>query len=359
MVAIVLLILAVCVVLVGLGFLVFGSKKGDNENEHNSSGNFSGNSSGKRTLGWSLLGVGTLSFVVLWIGFMLVTIDTGHVGIPATFGKVDTKEIPLGEGLQTKMPWQTVKEMSIRQVSLDRNKAQGTNMEVLAGDRVALNTDASFHWTLQPTAATWIYQKFGLEYWTGLQVPSSASSLRDVVGKIQDWGEVISKKQKAENDVTERFSEFVVKKMLSAGIPVEIANNAFVFPKMDIRRTTPPKTILTAIANKKAATEDLERQDVEIQIEAKKAEKGAQEGLRVRNMLLAIFNPLKFDVDSKEFKLDPKAELPVNFDPANIPGIIGAIAIKQNAQSIQSAVENEGVNTILLPAGTPIAAAVN
>jgi len=348
------LCLASVAVWVGMSLLLF-RKKTSEEPEHQQmySGRRGFWSKSKKTLGIIFLSGGTVAFVSLWIVFSIAITPAGSIKIVKTFGKVDVTQVPLTEGLSFILPWQSTKTMSIRQRQLDRSKGTKSDMDVIADDGTRLNTDVTFYWTLNPVAGAWIYQKFGRGYYNSLQTPSAAGSLRDVVGKVEKWNNLVADKLTVESDATKAFEKSVLDKLVIAGIPKEIASNAFTFPKIDIRRITPPLKILTAIENKKAAVEDLNRQGTEIQIAARKAEKGAQEGFRVRNMLLAIFNPL-----NENGLLSPDAKLPDNFLPSDIPGIMNSIATKQNAQSIQTAVEQDGVNTILLPAATPVAAPV-
>ncbi len=356
MISLVILALAALVVIVGVGFLFFGQKKTDDNDEGRGSYEYENHgfwSKSKKTIGIIFLGGGTIAFICLWIMFSIVITPAGSINVVKTFGKVDITRTPLTEGLSFIMPYQSVETMSIRQRHLDRNQSTKSSMDVISKDRTKLNTDVTFYWTLNPVAGAWIYQKFGKMYYNSLQVPSAAGSLRDVVGKVETWNTLVEKKLSIEIDATKAFKESVIAKLLNAGIPSDIANNAFTFPKIDIRRVTPPGKILVSIENKKAALEELDRQDTEIKIAKLKAQKGAQEGLRVRNMLLAIFNPV-----NKDGMLDANAKLPTNFDPKNIPGIINAIASKQNAQSVQTAVEKNDVNTILIPASTPISVPV-
>ena len=301
-----------------------------------------------------------LYMVFKWIAVALVfvagvisavtTVPSGSVKGLSTFGRVDVNDPPLSEGLHLKKPWQSTFLMSVRQQTFNRNAAKGNQMEVIVGDGVSLTADVSFHWILQPQAAAWVYQKFGEDYAERLQIPSAAGALRDVVGGMKEWTNVVRDKQMVEVETTKRLASVVREKLLAAGIPADVAQSAFVFPKVDIRRITPPKAIQTAIANKKAAEQDLERQKTEVAIAAMKAQKGVPEGQRIRNMVLAIFNDT-----NEDGQLPAEAKLPEGITAEGVSALITAIATKQNAQSVQTAAESGKVSTMLIPATSSIA----
>ncbi len=268
---------------------------------------------------------GLLIFTVLWSSVTFVS--PGSVKVLGTFGRVDVDDMPLPEGAHLKLPWQATQEMSVRQQTFNRSAANGNQLEMVVGDGVTLKADVSFYWLLNPVGAAWVYQRFGSNYAEHLQIPSAASAIRDVVGSVDDWLTVVTDKARIEERITARFEELVVSKLMAADIATDVAKFAFTFPKMDIRRVTPPKAIKTAIASKKAAQQQLERQKTEIEIAQRKAQKGRAEGERVRNMLLGLF------------KLPSGAQLPESVNPESIATLMYALAKKQEALAIMHAVE--------------------
>ena len=291
-------------------------------------------------------------FALIAITLSVTIVPSGAVKVLTTFGRVNVQDAPLPEGAHLKLPWQSAHQMSVRQQTFDRNAINDNQMEVIVGDGVTLTMDVSFHWILNPSAAALVYQKFGDRYFERLQIPSAASAIRDVIGSMDEWLNVINNKSQVEQLVTDRFARVVRSKLSASGIPDEITKIAFTFPKVDIRRATPPKAIRQAVAAKKAAQQQLERQETEVKIAAAKAQKGVSEGQRMRYILLALFN------DAKNGVLPDDAKLPEGLAPADVAMLMQALAAKQNAQSVQQATESEGVQTILLPATSPVAVGV-
>ena len=63
-------------------------------------------------------------------------VPTGHVGVVTTFGQVTGRQ--LGEGLNFKLPWQRVTDMSIRTQEIKETASTPSNEGLIVGLEVSL-----------------------------------------------------------------------------------------------------------------------------------------------------------------------------------------------------------------------------
>ncbi len=300
--------------------------------------------------------VGMIAFLVM-AAFALFSsykqVEAGNGGVVLTLGKVELSQPALVEGPHWLKPWQSMVQMSAQQISYDRNKAGDNAVEALAGDDVTLNMDASFFWLLSYDAMPYIYQKYGASYWDKLQIPSIASTFRDVIKSKEEWEDVNKEKQEVEISVTKLLKVAVNEKLAAANLPENIIKGAFTYPKMELRRITPPPAITDEIGLKKAAVQKNARKETEIKNAALDAQKRGMDGTAIRQIILRIFN--KEDIDGK---IPEDAELPANLSAKDISGILDSVARKQMADAAETAAEKGNINSLVIMSGETSPAAV-
>lgn len=254
--------------------------------------------------------LGSLASVILCIGSYLVMavqeIDTKDVGIPKTFGVVS--ERVLYTGLRLVHPWQSVIRMNIWQQSFERSTAKSNPVVLIGSDQIRVNTDITYHWILNPEYARLIYLHFGESYWNKIIFPTAASALRTGAAGFT-WVEIVAEKRpEVQAAMTDELKKAVISKLVSKGIEPDIADVMFTFPSVDLRRAEPmAEKLLAAVELKKAALQEKERQVTLTSIEDEKAKRRKKEGKGLMNLF---------------------EQLPVGFDPNNLPALLQAQALK-------------------------------
>jgi len=203
----------------------------------------------------------------------------------------------------------------------------------LSLDRVPLSVDLTFPYQLSPDLAWKVYAIIGLGYEQQLLMPAARAALRDAAASFT-WSDAVStKRTDMETRIHTKLRALVEDNLVRSGFTQHEADNAFSFMAPQVRRLAPPKRILSAVSEAKAAEEDLKRQAVLNEIAAAEAVRRGNEGVGVRRL---------FD----------KLEAPKGMTSDQMRQLLYALADKQRADSLQRAVEKDQVKVIVIGGGS-------
>ena len=143
----------------------------------------------------------------------------------------------------------------------------------------------------------------------------------------------------------------MIQKLEKKGLSKKEAEEAFSYPQADIKTLMPPKQLQTNINLKKAAEQELERKNTQIEIAKKEAIVRSYDGVAVREAILKLL-----------YGIDPKTGKAIsndlsNISPEQMAQIIQAMANNRRSETLQTLVEQGGVNSLMVvPSGTPVTA---
>jgi len=202
-----------------------------------------------KTAVWFICGL----FVIMTGCSTFQVVATGHVGVVTRFNKV-TGEV-MGEGLNFKMPWEKVHEMTVRQQQLaEQGNVPSSEMLVLG-----LQTTLFFH--LVADKATSVYDKLGPNYVQATVEPNFISAMRESTSKHKAE-ELFSGKQR---DVIAEEAFVRMRTDLGPyGVEVE---------KVLLRDISPPETLKRAIEAKQQAEQEALAMTFRLQKERQEAER--------------------------------------------------------------------------------------
>lgn len=200
----------------------------------------------------------------------------------------------------------------------------------LSLDRIPLSVDVAFPYQVSPELAWKVYAIVGLNYEQQLLMPAARAAMRDAVGTFAWTDAVTTKRAEMEERIHLIFHSLVKDNLRISGFSPDEAGKAFSLMPPQIRRLAPPRRILAAVAEARAAEEDLKRQEVLNEIAAREAERRANEGVGVRKL---------FD------------QLPKGMSTEQVRQLLYALADKQRADSLQRAVEKNQVKIIVMGGG--------
>jgi prohibitin 1 len=202
-----------------------------------------------KTAVWFICGL----FIIMTGCSTFQVVATGHVGVVTRFNKV-TGEV-MGEGLNFKMPWEKVHEMTVRQQQLhEQGNVPSSEMLVLG-----LQTTLFFH--LVADKATSVYDKLGPNYVQATVEPNFISAMRESTSKHKAE-ELFSGKQR---DVIAEEAFVRMRTDLGPyGVEVE---------KVLLRDISPPETLKRAIEAKQQAEQEALAMTFRLQKERQEAER--------------------------------------------------------------------------------------
>jgi regulator of protease activity HflC (stomatin/prohibitin superfamily) len=198
---------------------------------------------------WFICGL----FIIMTGCSTFQVVATGHVGVVTRFNKV-TGEV-MSEGLNFKMPWEKVHEMTVRQQQLhEQGNVPSSEMLVLG-----LQTTLFFH--LVADKATSVYDKLGPNYVQATVEPNFISAMRESTSKHKAE-ELFSGKQR---DVIAEEAFVRMRTDLGPyGVEVE---------KVLLRDISPPETLKRAIEAKQQAEQEALAMTFRLQKERQEAER--------------------------------------------------------------------------------------
>ena len=282
-------------------------------------------------------------FILVLIYSTLVSVPFGHGAVPVSFGKLRYEVKPAG--LQTKYPWEKLVVITTQQQSFSRAGI------IQAKDTVSVHDNVTFHYILNLKQIPFILENYGKNYAQKLIYPSAAEAMKEAAMDFESWDDLLKNRTTFSKKITKYLREKVVSKLKKKGLEDKKAENAFSFPLVDIKELTPPKQLQTNINLKKAAEQELERKQTQIEIAKKEAVVRSYDGIAVRQAILKLL----YGIDEKTGK-PAKTDLS-NVSPEQMANIIAAMANNRRSETLQTLVEQGGVNSLMVvPAGTPVSA---
>lgn len=127
--------------------------------------------------GWKLRRKQLLSLVALIVALpsAIAVVPTGHTGIVSTFGKVEP--YVLGEGLNAKLPWQTVTNIS------SRVQKKRLEFQSFSSDIQQVDVTCSVNFRIDKKMAQELYKNVGTDYYNTVIEPRVLENTKAVMSK--------------------------------------------------------------------------------------------------------------------------------------------------------------------------------
>ncbi len=137
-----------------------------------------------------------LFFIVFFAPSMFVVIEPGHVGVlfRPLWGGTVTKNV-YREGLQAISPWNTMYIYDTRIQTLRQE------VNILSQNGLTVKVTASVRYHIIPADAAKLHKAIGPEYRDKIIVPSTISSVREVIGNYKPEELYTTAKKKIEDDI--------------------------------------------------------------------------------------------------------------------------------------------------------------
>ncbi len=197
--------------------------------------------------------IGLFILFIFIIGFCLVTIPAGHVGVKYSwFGGVQTDEF--GEGWHIKPPWISITKYSTQMIQMT------DTMHTLSKEGLSVNMDATILYHISSDKANEIHQGIKQPYDTEFIMPQLRSVTREVIAEYNAIDIYSEKRATIELKV---FDE-VKKRLETKGIIVE----SILFRNVEL-----PQHLIAGIEEKKRAEQDSLRMEYILLKETQEAER--------------------------------------------------------------------------------------
>ena len=289
-----------------------------------------------------LVGLPIAAVVAVIVAFSIIVVDVGTVEVVVAYGSVQKRRYD--PGIHFIVPGSRHDNVVVRRQILEISSLDPDSVPpagtaptpdaqrtlALTSDRIALAADITLPYSVDPDLAWKIYAEVSPGYETTLLVPAARAAVREAVGSFTWIDAVTTKRNELEDGILAKFRAIVAENLIGAGFSKEEASQAFVLMPPQIRRLSPPRVLLAAVADRAAADVALERQAVLNQIAAKEAERRANEGLGIRKLV---------------------EQLPTEMNGLQLDKLLYALADKQRADSMQRAVEKDQVKIIVMGSG--------
>lgn len=300
------------------------------------------------------LGLPLIAVVLVVMAFSVMTVQVGTVKVVSVFGKV--RERSYEPGVHLVVPGSTAVEMSVRRQvfelsggSLDdphqtaaatpaaaaaataAAAAEPQRTLALSADRIPLAVDINFSYILNPDLAWKVFANLGTTYQADLLAPAARAAVRSAAAGFSWTEAVTTDRVKLEERIQSVFRQTVVESLASAGFTKQEAESAIILTPPQVRRMAPPRRLLTAVGETLAAQEDLKRQATLVEISLQEAQRRANEGLGIQKLL---------------------TQLPKDFTPEQLKGLISAVADKQRADAMLKSVERDQVKVMVMGGGS-------
>lgn len=281
-------------------------------------------------------------------------IGRGNVGVGSFFSSVQKSSYAQGFNLVN--PFHDIHEMDIKRKVVELNAKispeaekdkEGKDKEAqiegsgeiiaLSHDNLVLAIEATCPFALNPAYAWWVYRNIGDEeiYINQLIIPAARSALRDAVAQTPFIDASTERRNQLAQLMTETFAQAVANDLSKQGLSLEEASKVFVILPVQLRKVLPPDKVQSAISEKIASEQDLQRQHTLTSIAEEIANRRKKEGAGIKN----LFN-----------------ELPQNISPKDMSQLLHAMAEKERADAVMKAVETGQAKNLFI--GTGISPAV-
>jgi regulator of protease activity HflC (stomatin/prohibitin superfamily) len=288
-----------------------------------------------------LVGLPIAAVLAVIVAFSVIVVDVGTVEVVVAYGSVQKRRYD--PGIHFVVPGSRHDNVVVRRQILEISSLDPDSVPpptaptpdaqrtlALTSDRIALAADITLPYSVDPNLAWKIYADVSPNYEATLLVPAARAAVREAVGSFTWIDAVTTKRNELEEGILAKFRAIVADNLDGAGFSKEEASQAFVLMPPQIRRLSPPRVLLAAVADRAAAEVALERQGVLNQIASKEVERRASEGVGIRKLIEA---------------------LPTEMSGSQVEKLLYALADKQRADSMQRAVEKDQVKVIVMGGG--------
>ena len=206
---------------------------------------------------------------IFLIGFLLVTIPAGHVGVKYSwFGGVQDDEF--GEGWHLKPPWISVTKYSTKTIQ------KTEPMHALSNEGLSVNMDATIIYHIVPDKANEIHKGIDPPYEETVVMTQFRSVVREIVAEYQAIDIYSVERAILEKRVLDEVSRRLKEK--------NVAVESILFRNVDL-----PQLLKTAIEEKKKAEQDALRMEYILEKETLEAERKRVEaqGISDANKIIA------------------------------------------------------------------------
>jgi regulator of protease activity HflC (stomatin/prohibitin superfamily) len=211
---------------------------------------------------------GFLAFIAsLFLGLVLFicsisTIETGYVGIPVLFGKV--QDGYLEAGLHFLNPFVLVTKLDLRTQKADEEGVIPSK-EML---NMTLKTSVNYH--LDKAKAGEIYNTLGTDYFDKFIEPHIRSSIREVTSEYKAEQFFSSDR----NEIQQKIEDSITRNLTPRGIIIE---------SVMLKEISPPETVRIAIESKQAQEQEAQAMQFKLQKERLEAERKTIEATGIQN----------------------------------------------------------------------------
>jgi regulator of protease activity HflC (stomatin/prohibitin superfamily) len=221
-------------------------------------------------------GVGASVLLLFWAATSIQRsvhqIDTGHIGLVYTFGKI-TNQRPAGWAFTA--PWQSIQQANIQTQSVKPETDCPVARQCLSAaskqsQNVFISTVLNFH--VDPVNIQQLYTNIGPDYVEKVVQPRVSQVLKEETAKYDQAADVLPHREDIRQAVTKRLTE----ELSARGIAVEdflLTNIGF------------DKEFEAAITSKAVAEQNALAEQNKVAIEAAKAEQAKQQGIAKANAL--------------------------------------------------------------------------
>jgi regulator of protease activity HflC (stomatin/prohibitin superfamily) len=288
---------------------------------------------------WPYITLGILAVVfIIYNTILIVPPGTTYVG--TWFGTVQEKTY--SQGMQFVNPMLSFEKMDVRQRDAEFKSASGqsvseSDVTAVSSNNLPMTIDVTYLFTLNQKYAWWVYKNIGDDtvYYQNLIVRAAKTATRNATAEFTDEQAMTSKRVQLSDKMAKDFKETLVQNMTERGLPPADAEQVFTVLPVMLSKILPPEAVITAISNKAAALQDLERQKTLTFIAQEVALRRAQEGSGVNKLF---------------------AELPKDVKPEQIAIVLRALAEKTRADAELKAVETGKVSSMIISGGNnPVA----
>jgi regulator of protease activity HflC (stomatin/prohibitin superfamily) len=126
--------------------------------------NYLGKTASLKVWGWGTIGVSTLVFIIATLLFSVAQIDTGHVGVVRTFGRISGQINP---GVSLIAPWQ-----SYDSVNVQVQKTTFQNLSAFSQETQNVDITTTINYSVAPQDARGLISRVGTDWFDRL-VPNN------------------------------------------------------------------------------------------------------------------------------------------------------------------------------------------
>lgn len=220
-------------------------------------------------LRWIAIG-GLALFAILFVANCGIIIDTGKVGVKVFFGSVRDGYIP--EGFHLKNPFYNIRQTSIQLQIMEADAA--ADIVTLSKDQLEMQIDATQPFRVMPSAAAWLYQNVGDDFYNQVLLPAARTSTRQAVSRFNAQ-ELVSTKRDSLAIVLNQYMIMAVDSILSEFTTslLQKPNMVFDFPRALVRNIALPEKLKDAIELKLTNQQEAEAMAYKLQKERQEAER--------------------------------------------------------------------------------------